>query len=67
MALSVLAYNLTRVMNIVGTKPLSRRSWPETEPVPASRRLPWEGRFYTTKTLTGRTGKCGAARDWTFS
>jgi hypothetical protein len=30
MALSVLAYNLTRVMNIVGTKPLIAASGPET-------------------------------------
>jgi len=50
MALSVLAYNLTRVMNIVGSKPLMLRSRPETEPVLASHRLPWEERFYTTKT-----------------
>jgi hypothetical protein len=40
MALSVLAYNLTRVMNIVGTSRWPLRSWPETEPVLASRRLP---------------------------
>jgi hypothetical protein len=29
--LSVLAYNLTRVTNIVGITPLWLRSWPETE------------------------------------
>jgi hypothetical protein len=34
MALSVLAYNLTRVMNIVGIKPLIGRSWPETPEAP---------------------------------
>jgi hypothetical protein len=39
MALSVLAYNLTRVTNIVGIKPLRLRSWPETEPLLASHRL----------------------------
>jgi hypothetical protein len=54
MALSVLAYNLTRVMNIVGTK---LRSWPETVPVLASHQLPWEGCFYTAKTQTGRRGQ----------
>jgi transposase len=31
-ALSVLAYNLTRVMNIVGIRPLTPRSWPKTPP-----------------------------------
>jgi hypothetical protein len=40
MALSVLAYNLTRVMNIVRPKPLMVRSQPETEPILASHRLP---------------------------
>jgi hypothetical protein len=53
MALSVLAYNLTRVMNIVGAKPLMA-AIAETEPVLASHRLPWQGRFYTAKTLSGR-------------
>jgi hypothetical protein len=43
MALSVLA--LTRVMNIVGTKPLMAATWPEAEPVPPSHRLPREGLF----------------------
>ena len=35
MALKVLAYNMTRVMNIVGIKPLlmAAHSWPETEQV----------------------------------
>jgi hypothetical protein len=40
MALSVLAYNLTRVMNIVGTKPLMAAMSPETGPVLASHRIP---------------------------
>jgi hypothetical protein len=49
MALSVLAYNLTRVMNIVGTKPLMA-AIVAIEPLLASHRLPWEGWFYTAKT-----------------
>jgi Transposase DDE domain len=54
MALSVLAYNLTRVMNIVGPKPLMAAvAQPETEPILASHRLAWEGRFYTAKTRLG--------------
>src|SRR4051812_26744920 len=42
MALSVLAYNLTRVMNIVGTKPLMLRSWREIAPVLTSHRVAWK-------------------------
>jgi hypothetical protein len=37
MALSVLAYNLTRVMDIVGIKPLIPQSPPETPPLRLSR------------------------------
>jgi hypothetical protein len=60
MALSVLAYNLTRVMNIVGTNGCDRglrpnRSWLLTD----------FGCFYTTKTqlgLTPSSHKLGQAR-----
>ena len=45
MALSVLAYNLTRVMNIVGIKPLMAAIRPKTERLLASHRLPRKGVF----------------------
>ena len=71
MALSVLASNLTRVMNIVRPKPLMAAiAQPETEPI-----LPLidfrGGRFYTAKTHTGSNvvrdifgprSRCGRAR-----
>jgi hypothetical protein len=48
-ALSVLAYNLTRVMDVIGTKSLMAEIVAETEPVVTPSRLPWEGCFYTAK------------------
>jgi Transposase DDE domain len=60
MAPSVLAYNLTRVVNIIGTKPLWLRSWPENEPVLPSHRLLSEGSFYTAKTRSRRETRCAA-------
>jgi hypothetical protein len=51
MALLVLAYNLTRVMNIVGTKPLIAAIAPLRQArFLASHRLPGKRRFYTAKT-----------------
>jgi hypothetical protein len=45
MALSVMAYNLTRIMNIIGTKPLMAAIVAETEPVLASHTA-FLGRFF---------------------
>ena len=52
MALSVLAYNLTRVMNIIGVRSLLR-SLSETPPG-SGYRATSQGRFDTTKTRSGR-------------
>jgi hypothetical protein len=57
MALSVLAYNLTRVMNIRYQVADGCDRTLKPNLVLASHRLPWEGRFYTAKTLSGRRAK----------
>src|SRR4030095_4084160 len=53
MALSVLAYNLTRVMNIVGTKPLMAAIVAGDRTGPAFSPTSLGGCFYTAKTGTG--------------
>jgi hypothetical protein len=60
MALSVLAYNLTRVMNIVGIKPLiAAISRPNTGPIMASDQLPYESVFTRPRPHNGpRGGRC---------
>jgi len=50
LSVSVLAYNLTRVMNIVGIKPLSPRSRSETSLGPPCQGRHRNARFDTTKT-----------------
>ena len=57
MALLILAYNLTRVMNIAGPKPLMAAIAAETAPILTSHRL-LGGRFYTAKTRSGRPPWC---------
>ena len=55
MALHVLAYNLTRVMNIIGVRPLLmaiRAQSPPTTPWPWAP-APSPKHFYTTKTRCG--------------
>ena len=53
MALSVLAYNLTRVMNIVGTKPLMAAIVALDRTAPGLSPTSLEGCFYTAKTQSG--------------
>jgi hypothetical protein len=67
MALQVLAYNLTRVMNIVGVKPLLARSGREgsglrPEPGPITSGHDPGGLFYTTKTRIGHQTFSASAR-----
>jgi hypothetical protein len=60
MALSVLAYNLTRVMNVVGVKPLMAaiRVWPHIPAAaPSDRSEPPPACYHTTKTQTRHTLK----------
>jgi len=55
-----LAYNLTRVINIVGTKPLMAPIVAETEPARASSPTSLEGCFYTAKTRSRLSFGVGA-------